>query len=64
MKITCLVNNFSTNENLKDEHGLSFYILNEIAEKWNRIPRKSLGYFSPSEILEMATGKKKLLTAT
>ncbi len=26
MKITCLVNNFSINENLKDEHGLSFYI--------------------------------------
>lgn len=38
--------------------------LNEIAEKWNRIPRKSLGYFSPSEILEMVTGKKKLLPAT
>ncbi len=26
MKITCLVNNFSINESLKDEHGLSFYI--------------------------------------
>ena len=26
MKITCLVNNFSINEYLKDEHGLSFYI--------------------------------------
>jgi len=26
MKITCLVNNFSINDNLIDEHGLSFYI--------------------------------------
>lgn len=26
MKITCLVNNFSKNRNLIDEHGLSFYI--------------------------------------
>ena len=26
MKIICLANNFSINENLKDEHGLSFYI--------------------------------------
>ena len=26
MKITCLVNNLSINESLKDEHGLSFYI--------------------------------------
>ena len=26
MKITCLVNNFSKNKDLIDEHGLSFYI--------------------------------------
>ena len=26
MKITCLVNNFSKNRNLIDEHGLSIYI--------------------------------------
>ncbi len=35
--------------------------LNDIANKWNRIPRKSLDYFSPSEILEMATGKNQIL---
>ena len=26
MKITCLVNNFSKNKDLMDEHGLSFFI--------------------------------------
>ena len=26
MKITCLVNNFSKNKDLIDEHGLSFFI--------------------------------------
>ncbi len=35
--------------------------LNKVCNKWNRIPRKSLGYFTPEEVLEMATGLKTLL---
>lgn len=35
--------------------------LNQIANKWNSIPRKSLGYFSPNEIIKMATGVNSLL---
>lgn len=31
--------------------------LNEIAEKLDRIPRKSLDYFSPIKILYIATGR-------
>ncbi len=30
--------------------------LNQIADKWNSIPRKSLGYFTPKEVVEMAVG--------
>lgn len=36
--------------------------LNKICDKWNSIPRKSLKYFSPEEILEMATGQRKMLS--
>ena len=36
--------------------------LNKICNKWNSIPRKSLKYFSPEEILEMATGQRKMLS--
>lgn len=36
--------------------------LNRICDKWNSIPRKSLKYFSPEEILEMATGQRKMLS--
>lgn len=36
--------------------------LNRICDKWNSIPRKSLKYFSPEEILEMATGQQKMLS--
>ena len=35
--------------------------LNELADKWNSIPRKSLGYFTPKEVVEMATGITNLL---
>ena len=35
--------------------------LNQIADKWNSIPRKSLGYFTPKEVIEMAAGITNLL---
>lgn len=35
--------------------------LNEIANKWNSIPRKSLGYFTPKEVLKMATEEDNFL---
>lgn len=35
--------------------------LNEIANKWNNIPRKSLDYKTPAEMLEKITGLKTLL---
>jgi len=35
--------------------------LNEVAHKWNSIPRKSLGYFTPKEVLKMATGEDNFL---
>ena len=36
--------------------------LNKIADKWNSIPRKSLGYFTPKEKMEMAVGTANLLS--
>jgi len=36
--------------------------LNEIADKWNSIPRKSLGYFTPKEILKMAIEENNFLS--
>lgn len=35
--------------------------LNIIADKWNNIPRKSLGYRTPTEVLKKATGVDSLL---
>ena len=35
--------------------------LNEIAMKYNRIPRKSLNYYTPAEIMKKATGLDSLL---
>lgn len=35
--------------------------LNRIADKWNSIPRKSLGYFTPKEVIKMAAGITNLL---
>lgn len=34
--------------------------LNRIASKWNSIPRKSLDYQTPNEVMEKATGFKNL----
>ena len=38
--------------------------LNQIADKWNSIPRKSLEYFTPKEVIEMAAGITNLLPTT
>lgn len=35
--------------------------LNQIAKKWNSIPRKSLGYLAPEEVVKIAVGVKSLL---
>lgn len=38
--------------------------LNIIANKWNSVPRKSLNYRTPAEIIKKATGFENLLPAT
>jgi len=38
--------------------------LNKIADKWNSIPRKSLGYFTPKEKMKMVVGTSNLLPTT
>ncbi|WP_158534738.1 hypothetical protein [Romboutsia maritimum] len=35
--------------------------LNEIASKWNSIPRRSLDYQTSNEVMKKATGFKSLL---
>jgi transposase, IS30 family len=35
--------------------------LNNIANKWNSVPRKSLDYYTSNEVLKMATGQEKIL---
>ena len=35
--------------------------LNEIAMKYNRVPRRSLNYYTPEEIMKKATGLDSLL---
>ena len=35
--------------------------LNVISNKWNSIPRKSLGYFTPKEVVKMAVGTTNFL---
>ena len=35
--------------------------LNEIAMKHNRVPRRSLNYYTPEEIMKKATGLDSLL---
>ncbi len=35
--------------------------LNKVCNKCNSVPRKSLAYFKPEEVLEMARGLKTLL---
>lgn len=35
--------------------------LNAIMDKWNNIPRKILGYLTPSEVLEKTTGVSRLI---
>ncbi len=37
--------------------------LNQISKKWNSIPRRSLGYKTPEEVLKEATGLETLLPA-